>query len=138
MGRSAQLRLLAYAVLLCTPAIAQDPTLERTKEAMRERLASTPNYTCVLEIDRSVYPGAATGRFRSKELARLEVSVVGGRENFAWPGESTTQELLEKLLGPGLSSTGEFSAHGRSTFLDPRSRIERLPEDRQKEAGQVG
>ncbi|MCB9383708.1 MAG: hypothetical protein H6509_03765 [Bryobacterales bacterium] len=130
--------MLAYAVLLCTPAIAQDPTLERAKEAMRERLASTPNYTCVLEIDRSVYPGAATGRFRSKELARLEVSVVGGRENFAWPGESTTQELLEKLLGPGLSSTGEFSAHGRSTFLDPRSRIERLPEDRQKEAGQVG
>jgi hypothetical protein len=133
-----RLCVIVAAFGLCLRAQDADPLLAKARQAMRERLANTPNYACVLEIDRAVYPTRTQERYRSKELARLEIAVVGGREQFAWPGDSSTQESIEALLGPGLSSTGEFSAHGRSTFLDPRSSIERLPDARQTESGKTG
>ncbi len=135
------MRRLAILAALCVPAAraqSADALLERARQAMRERLENTPNYTCLLELDRLVYPGGATASYRSKELFRLEVSVVGGREHFAWPGAARTRESLEEMLGPGLSSTGEFSAHGRTTLLDARSSIEPLPDARQDRDGHTG
>jgi|GEM_PF-4225329 len=95
---------------------------------MVERLDATADFTCVLEVERLVLPSAATRRFRSREAARLEVSVVDGRELFAWPGDAFEERPLTDLLGPGLASTGEFSSHGRTTFTDSRTRIERIAE----------
>ena len=133
------LRFLPVVLAACTLAAqGDDALLERARHAMRARLANTPNYTCVLEIDRSRYAKERPGRYAAKELARLEISVVGGREQFAWPGEASTKESIEDLLGPGLSSTGEFSAHGRSTLLDERSTVERLPAALQTETGLAG
>lgn len=95
---------------------------------MAERLRAAADFTCVLEVERTTFASPAAKRFLTHEAARLEVSVVDGRELFAWPGDAFEERPLTDLLGPGLASTGEFSSHGRTTFTDPRTRIERIPE----------
>ncbi len=132
-------RCIALLAGFAVAAGAQpDDLLARAKRAMRQRLETTPNHACVLEIDRLVYDAGVRSRYRSKDLSRLEVAVADGRELFGWPGEASTQPTLNALLGPGLSSTGEFSVHGRAAFLEERSRIERLPEASQDATEGVG
>lgn len=121
--------IASIALLAIGVAEAQDPLLDRVRRIAAERLANTPNFTCVLEIERSVYPSATSPRFLTRDRTRLEVSVVDGRELFAWPGESFEERPLTDFLGPGVASTGEFSAHGLTVFGDPRTTIEPAPGD---------
>ncbi len=122
-------RRWAILVLLSSiPATAADPLLDRAKHNATERFATTPNFTCLLDIERTVYPTATSRRFLSRNRTRLEVSVVNGRELFAWPGEAFEERSLIDFLGQGLSSTGEFSSHGGTVFMDTRTEIERVAE----------
>ena len=124
------MRFWAAVLLFASLAsAASDPLLDRVRDNIGQRLSQAPDFTCVLEIERSVYPTATTPRFRTRDRSRLEVSVVDGKELFAWPGDAFEERPLTDLLGPGLASTGEFSSHGRTTFGDPRTRIERIPEE---------
>ena len=78
---------LIWLLVLAAP-LAADDLLDRARRNFAARLDRTPNFTCVLEIERAVYPNARSDRFRSRDRTRLEVSVVDGRELFAWPGEA--------------------------------------------------
>lgn len=117
------------------PLAAEDSLLDRAKHHVADRLATTLDFTCLLEIERASFRTATSRSFQSRDRTRLEVSVVDGRELFAWPGEEFEERSLTDFLGPGLSSTGEFSSHGGTVFLDRRTSIQRAAE--QPRAGHV-
>ena len=133
--RPAMNRILGRLILstslvgLCPTGVdAQDDLLNKAKANFAKRLVSTPNFTCVLEIERSVYPTPTFPRAQSQDRYRVEVGVIDGKEHFAWPGEPFENLTLPDLLGPGLASSGEFSSHGRAVFQDRRTAITRAAE----------
>lgn len=115
------MRVCALLGVLIPFLASADPLLDRARETVRARLDETPNVTCLLEIEREVFPTPSASHFQTRNRTRLEVSFVDGRELYAWPGEAFVEQPLTAFLGPGVASTGEFSTHGRTVFLDPRT-----------------
>jgi hypothetical protein len=97
--------------------------LARIKLRMKDNLERLPNYTCRQTIERSERL-ASSRRFRLVDAIRLEVALVGGKELFAWPGESSFQDRdIAKLVTGGAIGNGDFALHARSVFLGRDTRF---------------
>lgn len=90
--------------------------LGRIRTQMSQTLARLPDYTCRETIQRYVQPASATA-FEPRDLLRVEVAYLGGRESYAWPGspEFGDQKLVEMAPG-GSIGTGNFGALGKAVF----------------------
>lgn len=83
---------------------------------MRDFVATVPNHTCELRIQRLQQKRSA-GQTMEEE-ATLEVAYIDGAERFSWPGAKTFRDdALRDLLVMGLSGSGSFAEHLRSVTL---------------------
>jgi hypothetical protein len=105
--------LLAFAAV--DPA---DVLPERIRQRVAENLARLPDYTCLMTIDRSAR-GPEGGNWRAVDRLRLEVSFVGGKELYSWPGARKFEDRpIHDLVGPGaLIGNGDFALHSRALFI---------------------
>ncbi|HUI82400.1 MAG TPA: hypothetical protein VLY24_30965 [Bryobacteraceae bacterium] len=115
------LRLLAGIVFLgfsanASAELTPAELLPRIRNQMTDTLARLPNYTCQETIQRKVKrPGAA--QFEIADLVRLEVSYVGGRELFAWPGSPRFEEKgIQEFVPAGSIGSGNFGGFARQVF----------------------
>jgi hypothetical protein len=109
---------LKVLVLLALQLAAPEAQLvERIRQHMAENLSHLPDYTCRQTITRAGRLGRE-GRFEPLDTFRLEVSFVGGRELFAWPGAARFEDRpIGELVGGGTIGTGSFALHARAIFL---------------------
>jgi hypothetical protein len=112
--------MLAAMVWLCCaiPQQAVDPAalLSQIRRRMAENLAHLPDYTCRETIERSVR-NAGSRRFTPVDTLRFEVSYVGGKELFAWPGADKFEERdLFEMVNGGAASSGNFATHAHAVF----------------------
>jgi hypothetical protein len=117
--------LLALALLLSCLATQQQAAAEeipheilklaRVKAHMSDLLSRLPNYTCLLNIERS--RRGASGRTQLIDIVRLEVALVEGNELFAWPGSRKFQDtkIIDMVKG-GAIGNGNFALHAKAVF----------------------
>src|SRR5262249_10228678 len=65
-------------------------------------------------------------KYELRDMLRLEVALVDGKEMFAWPGEAKFEdtELFDMVPGGGAIGTGNFAAHARAVFRTNAPRFE--------------
>lgn len=92
--------------------------LARIKVVASENMASLPNYTCTMTIERSRRRPPAK-RFEIIDTLRLEVALVERKELFAWPGSPRFEErdLREMVPSGGAIGNGDFALHLRSILF---------------------
>ncbi len=122
------------AAWLCAVAVAagqngnlaaEQATLGRIRARMADTLARQPNYTCVQQIERS-NRRAPRHKYELRDMLRLEVALVDGKEMFAWPGEARFEDrdLLDMVPIGGAIGTGNFATHARAVFRTNAPRFE--------------
>jgi hypothetical protein len=98
--------------------------LAHFKQHIRRILAQVPNYTCLQTIERSVLDRHQTV-FKPVDVVLLEVSEVGEKELFAWPGAHRFDERdLSSFASGGLMGNGIFALLARSVFVNDISTIQ--------------
>ena len=108
--------LVGLCLWLSQATPAPENLLNQVRQKMADNLARLPNYTCGLTVERSARLSASR-RFQDLDTLRLEVSFVGGKELFAWPGaEKFEEKPIHEMVG-GTVSTGSFALHARAIFL---------------------
>lgn len=120
-------------VLLCCalpqPAAQPAQLLARIRQRMTDNLAHLPDYTCRLTIERSSRP-AAVKAFSFVDRLRFEISYVGGKELFAWPGAEKFEEKgVFDLVPGGTAASGSFALHARAIFTTDAPTFEYRGED---------
>lgn len=109
----------AFAFPLCaqTDLAPEVLLLARIRHHAASDLSHLPNFTCLETIERSTRHSEAKP-FSVRDVVEVEVAHVGGRELFAWPGESKFQNrALGDMIGNGMTSMGDYSSHANSVFL---------------------
>ncbi|MBZ5674336.1 MAG: hypothetical protein LAP61_08835 [Acidobacteriia bacterium] len=82
---------------------------------MADNLRRQPNYTCLETIERSRRP--VGGELQMRDVLRLEVALIDGKEMFAWPGSKEFQDpRTPGLVTFGTFGTGNFAELARSVF----------------------
>lgn len=108
---------------LTQPALDPVELLQRIRGKMAENLERLPDYTCRMTIERSARRSAEEP-FDTLDTVHLEVSYVGGREMFAFPGAAGFEEKsIEEMVRGGTIGTGSFALHARSVFLGEATRF---------------
>jgi hypothetical protein len=91
--------------------------LVRFKERVGRDLAQVLNYTC-LETMRRAERRPKSPVFVPMDTVRLEVSKVGGKELFSWPGASHFEDKgLKAFLATGATTTGMFGLAAHELFI---------------------
>jgi len=91
--------------------------LARFKEKVRQDMASIPNYTCLETIERARRESHSRN-FKPGDTVRLEVSVVAGKELFAWPGSRQFEDRrVTALVSSGTIGTGMFATFAQNLFV---------------------
>ncbi len=119
--------LFAAAILLTTlpAAPAQNlsgvEALAATKLRVSNLLSQVPGYACLETIERdSKDPRAG----RQRDVVRVDVVLVGGKESFSWPGQpEASTDHLGSLVGYGLTATGLFGGLAHNLFVSTAASI---------------
>ena len=94
---------------------SEDP-ISQIRFLVAQRTERIPNYTCLETIDRHWYASDHEGSL-VRDRMRFEVSVVEGKEQFAWPGGSPLDvHERQQILGRGLTKTGDFAGFLSAVF----------------------
>ena len=89
--------------------------LEKIRTHMADNLRRQPNYTCLETIERSRRP--VGGELQMRDVLRLEVALIDGKEMFAWPGSKEFQDpRVQTLVTFGTFGTGNFAELARAVF----------------------
>ncbi|MDE3166369.1 MAG: hypothetical protein KGN36_11230 [Acidobacteriota bacterium] len=122
MRAAARTLLLLVAGICCFAADGAD-TLSRIRAHMRDYLARLPDYTCRVTIERAQRRGSR-GDWSVSDRLRLQIAYAGGREYYAWPGDSRFESTIEELLpARGMVSEGSWALHMRKLFLTDDARF---------------
>src|SRR5882672_5000624 len=81
----------------------RDPnaSLARIQENVREGLAHLPSYLCLETVERA-YKETAKEAFELRDTLRLEVTLIGNQERFAWRNARKLEDKeLRDLVGKG-------------------------------------
>jgi hypothetical protein len=114
MRKRLLLILAAYA------AQASDPRLAAITARVAGNLAKIPDYTCTQTIER-FKRGESCRNCAYRDRLRLEVAVINGREQFAWPGAGGFEDRdIYDFAGSGAIVTGDFAALARTVFMTDR------------------
>jgi hypothetical protein len=89
--------------------------LEKIRTHMADSLRRQPNYTCLETIERSRRP--LGGELQMRDVLRLEVALIDGKEMFAWPGSKEFRDpRTPGLVTFGTFGTGNFAELARAVF----------------------
>lgn len=92
--------------------------LARVNEQMRDGMKRMPNFTCTEKIERRIYSVGNSSRCEYMDRVRLAVAVIGGREAFAWPENSSFDRVNPvEIIGEGPIGTGDFFGFARTVFI---------------------
>lgn len=102
-------------------AIAQDEEpeglLERAKARAAGNLARVPDFACGLAVDR-VHRMAPDKPWTRADTLRLEVTLLGNQERYAWPGKGAFEDKqLADMVKRGTVGTGSFAVHARNVLV---------------------
>lgn len=116
MGRLGLLLCCPLLILRGIAAEDTEATFSKVREQMAINLARVPNYTCTQTTER-LERMQPSKRLRVRDLVRLEVALVEGRELFAWPGSlQFSDKELRHLVGTGMSGNGQFALMAKIIF----------------------
>lgn len=114
-------RRVPYVLLWAAALSAQtdpnsDALLARIQAKARENLARLPDYVCVQTVERA-HRARAREEFKVLDTLRLQVALIGGREQFAWLDARKFEDLeLRDMVGKGAIGTGNFALHAKHVF----------------------
>lgn len=115
-GRSFGLCLWLVGTALAAPP--EDARLASIIKKMADNLARIPNYTCTQTINRW-RRGEPCLMCEYSDRLRLEVAVVGKKEQYAWPGAGAFEDQgISEFVGHGSILTGDFAGFARGVFLN--------------------
>jgi len=101
-----------------------DGHLARFKEKVRQDMATIPNYTCLETIQRARREPHSHA-FKPADTVRLEVSSVGGKELFAWPGSWQFQDdEVTALVTSGTIGTGMFATFAQNLLVTDKGTLQ--------------
>ncbi len=107
----------AGALASAQAPVDSEEILDRIKARMKENLTRLPDYVCLQTVERQRRRDS-DNTFERLDTLRLEVTLLGNRELFAWRGASRFEEKeLGEMVGSGALGTGTFSARARNVFL---------------------
>jgi hypothetical protein len=120
--------LLLFSAALAVCAAGDQPEavqLTRFQEKVRQDLAQVPSYTCLETIKREDRR-SASHTFAPVDTVRIEVSSVGGKEIYAWPGARQFEDKdLTAFIARGASAAGLFvSVMPNDLFVDRKGSLE--------------
>jgi hypothetical protein len=130
------LRSCALFLAVAMAASTADPDGEQLFSRVRDKVLDNtrrmPRYTCVETVSRTQYhppdePASCEslttghqiirGKLAVRDRLRLDVAVVDGGEIFSWAGAGTFETHdVDKLVGDGVSGSGEFGSFLASVF----------------------
>lgn len=91
-------------------------SIEPYRQHLKEQLDRLSNFTCEVTIERFTR-SSPRAKFQPSDRVRLEVSYVGGREFFRWPGgELFAEEDVTRLVA-GTISNGDFAQHAKALLI---------------------
>jgi hypothetical protein len=91
--------------------------LARFRDKVRQDMTGIPNYTCLETIERTRREPHGHA-FKPVDTVRLEVSSVGGKELFAWPGARGFDDRdVTSLVTGGAIGTGMFTMFTHNLFV---------------------
>ena len=103
--------------------------LSRFKEKVRHDMASVPNYTCLETIERA-HREPHSRNFNPVDTVRLEVSVVAGKELFAWPGSHQfDDQRVTALVSSGAIGAGMFATFAQNLFVRGKGTLQDRAEE---------
>lgn len=112
--------LILVSLAIHGAAVAQSPDpaeLARFRQKVRQDMTGIPNYTCLETIERTRRE-AHTRAFKPVDTVRVEVSLVGGKELFAWPGSRRFDDRdLTAMVSGGAIGSGMFAMFAHSLFV---------------------
>ena len=110
---------VALAFCPCVYAGSVDPLqLAEIRRRVSAGLRRTLDYTCLETIQRWTRK-KETAPWRLQDTLRLEVTVVGGNEQYAWPGATRFDEFRPAdFIAGGMLGSGDFTSHARGIFLN--------------------
>lgn len=96
------------------------------REAMRQALRKLENFSCIQNITRTEIPPARARRSgTTRDRVRLQVTHIGDKEFYGFPGEMRAVTDPRLLVKSGLIGTGSFLGYARSIFVrQPFSRLQ--------------
>lgn len=108
---------------------APDPVFQKIASQMARNQALLPNYICVQSVERWSR-GLTCGLCEAVERMRLEVSMIGGEELYAWPGGGAFDErgIYEMIGREGMILTGEYATIAGGVFLTDDAILTPLPD----------
>ncbi|HLK50126.1 MAG TPA: hypothetical protein VKT49_18405 [Bryobacteraceae bacterium] len=135
LSHTCQMRAVVLSCLAAvTAARATDldtaQVLKKVRNQMAETLARLPDYTCRENHARSVQR-AGSNHYENRDLLRVDVAFLNGRELYAWPGSRFGQESLLEMARGGSIGTGNFGLLGKAVYRDqPLPAAEELGDNR--------
>lgn len=116
--------LLSCVLASCAWAqIPRDRLFSEARVKMLDIMANQPNYTCLETIERMRQ--APGGSLSVQDTLRMEVALVDGKEEFAWPGAKQFEDRdLRELVPSGMFGNGNYGTYMRILFGTPGLRFE--------------
>ena len=121
MRRSISLLFLAVFLLPAQDLPPEVLTLARIRDRVREAVERMPDCTCVETVARFRKP--AGKQLKPLDHAVLQILFSGGKELFAFPGDSHWEPSPFAFVTGGMMSSGLFALHLKGIFLNNQSII---------------
>ena len=121
MLRSFSLLFLAALSLPAQDLPQEVLTLARIRDHVREAVERLPDCTCVETVAR--FRKSAGKEFKPLDHAVLQILFSGGKELFAFPGDTRWETSPSAFLTSGMISNGLFALNLRAVFVNNQSII---------------
>ncbi len=93
--------------------------LSRASGQVRKTVAALANCECLESVTRGKVSKKGKAEENGRDTLQIEVTTIGGREWFSWPGrDDSFVEDPSELVGYGLMGTGQFTSDLKTVFLD--------------------
>ena len=110
--------------------LAGEDRLAAFQQQVRQDMTNIPNYTCLETIERT-HREPHSRNFKPIDTVRLEVSMVGGKELFAWPGSRQFEDQpVTAMVTGGAIGSGLFATFAHNLFVAGKGALQYAGEEK--------